>query len=129
MSLSPYYTCASLEKLQEIKDVTEDDAKLIRRVWKATKDTDFETLYPQVKAYLDSCHTRPYTIQIKRWIVDSILNTCGVEFLGMDRRSGDGVNYCNAGDTYATTILFIGKRLVVGCWGDLVEANRIREIQ
>lgn len=99
-------TAASIKNLMTIKDVTEDDAKSIRRVW----------------------HNDP----IKRRArddIDAILRTSGVEYLGRHKRTGHDVYYCNAGDTYATTVLFIGPRLIVGCWGDLMEANAVHEPQ
>lgn len=97
-------TAASIKSLMEIKDVTEEDAKAIRNIWKN-----------------DPIKRRA------REDIDRILRTSGVEYLGVHKRSGEAVNYCNAGDTYATTVLFIGPRLIVGCWGDLVETNNIRE--
>lgn len=95
---------ASVERLMEIKDVTEEDAKAIRRLW----------------------HNDPITRKVREKI-DAILRTSGVEYMGEHKRSGHHVYYCNAGDPYATTVLFIGPRLVVGCWGDLAEANAVRE--
>jgi hypothetical protein len=96
-------TAASIARLMEIKDVTEEDAKAIRRLW----------------------HNEPITRKVREQI-DQILRTSGVEYLGEHKRSGHNVYYCNAGDTYATTVLFIGPRLVVGCWGDLAERDAVR---
>jgi hypothetical protein len=87
----------------EIKDVTEEDAKAIRNIWK----NDLVT-------------------RRAREDIDAILRTSGVEYLGVHKRSGKHVYYCNAGDTYATTVLFVGPRLRVGCWGDLMESDSIR---
>jgi len=92
-------TAASIARLCEIKDVTEEDAKRIRDIWKTKR--------------------APILTQI-----DKILNTYGVEFLGVLKRGGGDVYYCNAGDTYATTVLFVGDRLVVGCIGDYAESVR-----
>lgn len=53
-------------------------------------------------------------------VADEVLGTHGVEgFTG----EGGGLSYCNAGDTYAVTLIFDWKhfRFVVGCWGDIVE--------
>lgn len=98
-------TAASIKSLMQIKDVTEDDAKRIRTLWRESTGI-----------------TRNL-----REKIDAILRTYGVEFIGVHKRSGYNVYYCNAGDTYATTVLFIGPRLVVGCWGDLVERDAVRE--
>ena len=99
-------TAASIKNLMQIKDVTEEDAKSIRRIWR-----------------------NDWKMSRARADIDAILRTSGVEFLGVHKRTGLDVYYCNAGDTYATTVLFIGPRLIVGCWGDLVETNAVREPQ
>jgi hypothetical protein len=49
-------------------------------------------------------------------ILDEILGTCGVE--GMVEPD---VQYCNAGDTYATTLLYYEDELWIGDWGSIVE--------
>jgi hypothetical protein len=64
-----------------------------------------------------------------RHTVDSIIGTYGVEHLGMHKRAHEHVYYCNSGDTYATTVLFTGLRMYVGCYGDLVERRMIHETQ
>lgn len=97
-------TAASVKKLQEIKDVTPELARYLREIW----------------------HTYPNR-RTARESIDKLLNTCGVEYLGRHRRSNEHVYYCNAGDTYSTTVLFIGTRMIVGCWGDLVENNTVRD--
>lgn len=95
---------ASTLNLQQIKDVTPEIAAKVREVWKTVTIRD----------------------EARRQI-DKLIDTHGVEFLGVHRETGYDVYYCNAGDTYATTILFHGLNMWVGCWGDLVERNRIRE--
>jgi len=57
--------------------------------------------------------------------IDSLLGTYGVEFLGESHRTGENVYYCNAGDTYDTTVIFNGPSMRVGCWGDLIEHHAI----
>lgn len=54
--------------------------------------------------------------------IDKILGTHGVEYIprGSNTKS-PAIVYCNAGDTYATTILMVNGRFRVGCWGDIVE--------
>lgn len=67
--------------------------------------------------------------EAKMRAADVILGTCGVEWLGYECSrwnfgAEDGFNYCNAGDTYNTTLLYIpGKGFRVGCWGDFVESH------
>ena len=66
--------------------------------------------------------------------VDRILGTCGVEGMLLDRHGNDlsvtcserGValdcHYCNTGDSYGMTILYVNGRLCIGDWGSLIEA-------
>ncbi len=54
--------------------------------------------------------------------LNAVLGTHGVEYVP----SGAGAKspafyYCNAGDTYSTTILKVNGRFRVGTFGDLVE--------
>jgi hypothetical protein len=93
----------SIKSLLEVKDMTREDAKRIRDLWHNTVSSD------------------------RAWdAINEILRTCGVEWLGIHRRSGLSIRYANAGDTYATTLISNGPRLYVGCRGDLVERNMVR---
>ncbi len=48
--------------------------------------------------------------------------TFGVEHIGRGKNSrSPAIEYLNAGDTYATTVLFVRGQFRVGCWGDIVE--------
>jgi len=96
--------CASAKALQTIKDVTPDDAEKIRKAWRTIGNR-----------------------QAAREAIDAILRTYGVEYLGQHKRTREHVYYCNSGESYATTVLFSGLRMHVGCWADLVEKNLIRE--
>jgi hypothetical protein len=78
-----------------IKDVTEEDAIKIRHIWHTESN-------------------RP----VARQRIDGVLRTSGVEFLGHHKRRHLPVWYCNAGDTYATTVLFMGPVMRVACCGD-----------
>lgn len=120
---------ASVARLMQIKDVTEEDAKLIRAIWKAPNKQAIADLYPDIYEVERAFYHPPKLRATKHHCIDQILNTSGVEFLGRDKRSGSDVYYCNAGDSYATTVVFAGHRLWVGGWADWVEAGRIREAQ
>ena len=54
--------------------------------------------------------------------INKVLGTCGVEAIpkGRDERSPEIV-YCNTGDTYGTTILYVNGRFRIGNWGSFVE--------
>lgn len=128
LTIDGNFTCASVKSLLEIKDVCEDTAKLVRGVWRAATWDELRLAYgPEA---VEEAKSQYYAIgfrHLKRHIVDKLIGTCGVEHLGMHKRANQHVYYCNGGDTYATTVLFIGRRLVVGCWGDLAERNLIEE--
>lgn len=95
-------TAASIKSLMSIKDVTREDAVKIRNAW--------------------LCH-----FKAPMATVDQILKTSGIEYLGEHKRTGKRIWYCNAGDSYGTTVLFVGEHLRVGCWADLPERNMIWE--
>lgn len=102
MSRISHRRAASVSALMSIKDVTEEQAKMIRALWHHSR-------------YRSNARTA----------IDAVLRTYGVEYLGRNKRTNDEVYYCNAGDTYATTVLFVGPHLRVGCWGDLVERGTV----
>lgn len=63
----------------------------------------------------------------KREIIDRLIDTHGIEYLGVARNSGAHVYYCNTGDTYAPTIAFNGSIMRVTTFGDMVENQYITE--
>jgi len=66
--------------------------------------------------------------ETKREAINYLIEGHGVELLGLHKRSGELAYYVNSGDTYATTIIFIGGRLTVGTWGDMIESGTVREV-
>lgn len=117
-------TCTSITNLCRIKDVTPEIAKAIREVWK----TDKQSVIDSYAGDLFSKHYNKSSFrQQKRMVIDRLIGSYGIEYLGIYKPSEEHVYYCNAGDTYATTTIFIGRRLIVASWGDLVENNQIRE--
>lgn len=119
--------CASVRMLQTVKDVTPETARKIRRVWLKYTREQLCDEFPACAAYVRACYHPPGTRALRRMAIDSLLGTYGVEYLGYTRRNPRPVHYCNAGDTYAHTVLFTGSRLWCGNWGDLVEHRSIRE--
>lgn len=97
-------TCASVKALQDVHHVDKATADKVREVW--------HTVANRKNA---------------REQIDALIGTHGVEYLGTNKRTGDAVYYCNAGDAYATTVIFQGLHMRVGCWGDLIERNTVRE--
>jgi hypothetical protein len=120
-------TAASVRALTEALRIDEATAERIRAVWRGMPRETLIAEFPHVADYVRACVNPPATMILRRMAVDKLADTHGVEHLGIHRRTGLHVYYCNAGDTYAATVLFHGKSLRVGCWGDLVERNKIRE--
>lgn len=107
MSDSKIISCRiapSVKALMQLKDVTREDAEQIRQAWKTINNR-----------------------QEAREVVDKLLRTYGVEYLGRHKRTGNHIYYANAGDAYAGTVLFSGPRAYVSYWADLVEKNLIVE--
>ena len=92
----------SIKKLCQIKDVTVADAKEIRAIMQWPVASKFE--------------------ETRMDLIDRVLRTHGVEFIqGNGTEGSPDILYCNAGDTYAITVLKVRGRFIVGCWGDIVE--------
>lgn len=95
-----------------IKDVTEEDAKKIIGIIQG--DIDPEEVSEKAAKYVRSCHCRPQAYLIKLYAIDEILHTCGVE-------STEEFDYCNAGETYANTVIYDHGFWKVSSLGDELE--------
>lgn len=121
-------TCATITNLMNIKDVTEEDAKLIRRVWNFVGANALRAFLSRPAINLKGRFNYVLGIQrgsvnIKQAAIDIILGTYGVEYLGQRKVNREHVYYCNTGDSYGTTVIFDGSHLRVACWADYVERN------
>lgn len=121
------WTAASLATFDRERVKLECSGALIRAIWKAESIADLFDLYPPARDIAREWHTRPRLRELKRAAVNQAGGFHGVEYLGIYRPSGEHAFYCNAGDPYAATLVFIGRRLIVGDWGTLVERNQIEE--
>ena len=119
--------CASVESLTAIHGVDEQTAKLVRAVWRAESRDEIIAACPESADYGRDFYTRPTLRECKRDAIDRLIGTYGVEYLGVSRKTGEDVYYCNAGDGYAATVIFSGSTLRVGCWADMVERGSVRE--
>lgn len=118
--------CASVATLAQVK--LDCDPTLIRSIWRAaTREDLLHITDPAGVTPEESCLWKMKAAEIKRAAVDRAGGFHGLEYLGVDRRTGLAVYYCNAGDTYATTIFFQGSRLYVSTVGDEIESGRIAE--
>ena len=118
------FTCASIKTLESL--YLSCDARLIRAIWKTENEDELFSIYPQAEEIANSYYHRPSLLELKKECINLAGEYHGVEHLGRHARSGREVFYCNAGDTYAGTIVFIGTRLIVSTWGDLVESRRVK---
>lgn len=124
---------ASVTSLLEIKDVTREMAHRVRAIWKAVKTDDLLALFPDDRAamldrIIEARSAKRYR-QLQRNLIDELIGTCGVEHLGYDKRANRHVYYCNGGDSYATTVCFVGESLAVSCWAYYVERGTIEELE
>jgi transposase len=123
--------------LSELRQLSPDDARLIRALAGAAADGDklrklIDARVPATAGYVRSMYSDPYRSQFWRNTValhamNEVLGTHGVEGLG-PRRSGDyapSYEYLNAGDPYVGTLIYDRDRdrLFVGSWGDFVEKH------
>ncbi len=123
--------------LSAFPSLTPASAKLIRMFAKAADDGAklkelVDAYAPETAKYVRSMHSDPYRTGIWRVTValhaiNELLGTYGVEALGPGR-TGDYAppyEYLNAGDTYATTLIYSrdGDNLRVGNWGDIAERH------
>lgn len=59
--------------------------------------------------------------------IDRILGTSGIEYVQRGRNDrSPGFVYCNAGDTYATTIVKVGGHFRITTIGDIMERGNYR---
>ena len=126
----------SRKRLTETFNVSFESAGLIKRLVRmADNETVLpvivETSCPDTWRYARSCYHDPFLSRMWRrsivlHAIDRILGTHGVEAL---RHPRDGEldaprwEYLNAGDPYATTLLYTRATdtLRIGCWGDIAE--------
>lgn len=116
--------------VDSFRDLDYAGANLIRRLAKAVDEPDklIDKSCPATAAYVRRMHTSPYDSHMWRTTValhamDKILGMSGVESLGPASGSSHSppYEYMNAGDAYATTLIY--KRatdsLSIGNWGDI----------
>lgn len=128
--------------LAAFKDLTPEKAKLIKKLTAACDHgiagtTNLRKLIedhcPKTQAHVRWCHSDPFASREWRTTmcleaIDETLGTYGVEPLGpVDMRDGPPYEYCNTGDTYATTLIYSrvdgADNLFIGCWGDIAERH------
>ena len=131
--------CPSARRLLDaFPGLDECQVNVIRMLAGACNDGDLlyqiVGLYAPVatQKYVRQLHSSPYRSQIWRVAVvlhaiNAIIGTHGVEALGPDVGGPNPppFEYCNAGDPYATTLIYTRATdtLRIGCWGDIAERH------
>lgn len=110
----------SIRTLMLQLDITRIAAANVRTVMQARKREDVWQLSAAAYNYERSCYNRPDFSILKLYAIDELIGTCGIE--GFRTRKG-ALEYCNAGDTYAATVIYYQGRFSVGCWGDIFERD------
>lgn len=95
------------------------DPKAAKRVLQMTRAELIAT--PQGAALWRACYHPPTTDAVRMEILNELAGTHGVE--GFQLRDDSWVEYLNAGDIYATTLLLVRGKYRVGCWGDIAKRN------
>lgn len=128
--------CPTIPTLMKHFPLTRAEAAKIRKLAKLADDGDklaefIEAECPETQAYVRQCYNDPFDshtwrVTMALHAIDRVLGTLGVEPLGeVNVRNGPPYEFCNTGDTYATTLIY--KRdtdtLFIGNWGDLVERH------
>ena len=121
------FVAPSIEKLTtEVR--LDCEPELIRAIWKAASAEEIKSVYPDVINLPPNpspiSSARPLS-DLKRQAINHAAGFFGVEYLGTHKRNGRSVYYCNAGDTYAPTLCFIGPWLIVSTWGDMIERKQV----
>lgn len=79
----------------------------------------------QTRKWVQSCYHTPSDESMMLHAADCLLENHGVEGFEVDGRH---FSYSNAGDTYATTLIFdhSNAKWIVASWGDIVEKLQVR---
>jgi len=113
----------SIKTLATITDKPKELRKLLEIKTRDKLDALLETgQFPHTSTWLSQCYNRPSVHETKMAMADEILNTFGVEYISRGKNAkSPAIEYCNSGDTYNATLMFVNGNYVVGCWGDIVE--------
>lgn len=95
------------------------------------KGKELKTIFRMSREQLESlpagekrvreCYNPPDTSDIRLCCLDACAETCGVE--SFQTKRGEWVEYLNAGETYAPTIIRFRGNYRVECWGDIAERH------
>ena len=108
-----------IPSVKTLRSVFGDNAKQARAILEMVRSQLEER--PECSAIVARCFHPPKTYILRMTALDKLAGTYGVEAFQI--RDGSWCEYLNAGDTYATTLLWFRGRYRVGCWGDIAERH------
>lgn len=108
-----------IPSIRTLRAVFGDRARDARAVLEMTR-AQLEAL-PAGAARVRECYFPPATSDLRLECLDALAGTHGVE--GFRTRRGETVEYLNAGDTYAATLVRWRGRYRVTSWGDIAERH------
>ncbi len=133
----------SIKRLMDELELEEAAAKLIKQLCAAADDSQLlQDLIEAEPVKLKQVNSlMPYVRPTRSWqwrrimileACDELLGTHGIEplWLGAGEYASrpPDYQYCNAGDTYSTTLIYSqhngADNLYIGCWGDIVQKLR-----
>jgi len=108
-----------LPSVRTLRAVFGDNAKQARAILEMSR-TQLEAL-PAGRSRVQECYNPPATYDLRMTCLNALGETYGVEAFEM--RDGTWCNYLNVGDPYRSTLIRIGGRYRVACWGDIAERH------
>lgn len=105
--------------VKTLREVFGDKAREAKAVFRMSRNELLET--PAGAARDKECFNPPETWDLRMNVLDALAGTFGIE--EFRTRKGENVEYLNAGDTYAATIVYFRGNYYVGCWGDYAERH------
>jgi hypothetical protein len=103
--------------VKRLAEVFGSNAKQAKKVFAMSRDDLLETEAGRRRE--DECFNPPKLWDLRMHVLDNLAETSGIEeFI---TRKGEHVEYLNAGDTYAATLVYFRGNYYVGCWGDYAE--------
>jgi hypothetical protein len=115
----------TIPSVKSLKIIAGDKAPQLRKLLEVKKTNNLHAIidnFPATAKWLNSCYNPPSFHELKMSMADELLGTSGVEYIsrGKNKRS-PAIEYCNAGDPYTSTLMFVNGSYRVGTWGDIVE--------
>ena len=117
--------CPTVKRMVRELNISTEQARTVRGLVKGSIDPE------SVEATADwvrQCYHRPSDDELIQHAVDVTLETFGTEALWGDSCTQPEYVYCNAGDTYAATMIWRWDGWgwsdpFIACWGDIAERN------